>query len=415
MDSSLLRPLAIALGLGLLVGLQREWAEREIAGIRSFALLALLGCGAGLLSPVLTPWIVPAGLLAVAALVVVAGVTRMRAGATDSGITTEVATLLMYVVGSLVGLGYEVVGVVLGATLALLLHWKAPLHRIVRSLNEGDLRAIFQFVLVALVVLPVLPNREFGPYGVLNPFRIWLMVVLVVGISIASYLGHRTVGSRGGTLLAGLLGGMISSTATTVSYARQTSERPSILPSAAVVVVLASVVMFARVLGEMLVVAPDHAREMVPPLATVGVGMVLAAGALALASRKRGDRGTLDDPEPPSELKAAIAFGGLYALVLVGVAAAREHLGAGGLYVVAAISGLTDVDAITLSTAQLVNAGRMEPQEGWRLILVGALANLVFKWGVVASLAGRRMGRRVGMAFGAVLVVGVGLLVAWPD
>jgi uncharacterized membrane protein (DUF4010 family) len=415
MDLLFLRPLAIALGLGLLVGLQREWAEREVAGIRTFGLITLLGCGAGLLSPILTPWVVPAGLLGVAALVAVGGVARMRAGETDSGITTEVATLLMYLVGAVVGLGFEAPGVVLGATVALLLHWKAPLHALVRSLNEGDLRAIFQFVLVALVVLPVLPDEAFGPYGVLNPFRIWLMVVLVVGISIGSYVGHRLLGERGGVLLAGLLGGMISSTATTVSYARQVGARPAISSSAAVVVVLASVVMFVRVLGEVVVVAPEDAGGMAPPLVIMALGMMVGAGVLARPSRRGGERGELASPEPPSELRTAMAFGFLYAIVLVSVAAAREHLGAGGLYAVAAISGLTDMDAITLSTSQLVRAGRLDAAVGWRVILVGGMANLVFKWGVLAALGGRSLLRRVGAVFGGALLLGVGLLAFWPS
>lgn len=414
MDLTLLRPLAIALGLGLLVGLQREWAHREVAGIRTFGLIALLGCTAGLLSPVLTPWIVPAGLLGVAALVVVGGVVRMRAGETDWGITTEVATLVIYVVGAVVGLGFEIPGVVLGATVALLLQWKVPMHAVVRSLNEGDVRAIFQFVLLALVVLPLLPDESFGPYGVLNPFRIWLMVVLVVGISIGSYMSHRILGERGGVLVAGLLGGMISSTATTVSYARQAGERPTLVPAAAVVVVLASVVMFARVTGEVAVVAPEELATMGPPLVIMGLGLVVAAGVLVRAARTGGE-GTLGPPEAPSELRTAMVFGLLYGLVLVSVAAAREHLGAGGLYAVAAISGLTDMDAITLSTSQLVRADRLDASTGWRIILVGGMANLVFKYLVLVALGGRSLSRRVGAAFGGALLLGGGLLALWPE
>lgn len=414
MDLDLLGSLAIALGLGLLVGLQREWASREVAGIRTFGLISLLGCVAGVLALELTPWIVPAGLVALAALVVVGGMARIRDGETDPGITTEVATLLIYLVGVVVGSGQWVAGVVLGATVALLLQWKAPLHRWVRSLNEGDLRAIFQFVLVALVVLPLLPDRTFGPYGVLNPFRAWLMVVLIVGISIGAYTGHRVLGGRAGTLLAGVLGGLISSTATTVSYARQTARNPDIVRAAAVVVVLASVIMFVRVTAAVALVVPAELARMAPPLVIMGIGSALSAAALGLQRRRGTETGSLGEPEPPSELRAAMAFGLLYAIVLVAVAAAREHLGTGGLYLVAALSGLTDMDAITLSTSQLVRAGRLDASSGWRIILVGGMANLVFKWVMVALLAGRALALRVGGAFLASLGVGVGLLVFWP-
>lgn len=404
--------LAVAAGLGLLVGLQREWAAQDVAGIRTFALISLLGCTAGLVVPV-TPLAIPAGLLGLSVLLLLGGAYAVRVAEPDPGLTTEVAVLLVFMVGVLVGLGHHLPGIVLGGTVALLLQWKRPLHALVRSLREGDLRAIFQFVLVALVILPLLPDQAFGPYGVLNPFRIWLMVVLIVGISIASYVGYRVVGGGAGTLVAGLLGGMISSTATTVSYARQARTRSEVSRAAAVVVVLASVVMFVRVTVEIALVAPAALGEMAPPLIVMGSGLALASAVLWIRGRS-GEEGSLEEPEPPSELRTAITFGLLYALVLLGVATAREHLGPTALYVVAAISGLTDMDAITLSTSQLVRGGRLDPATGWRLILVGGMANLAFKGAVVGLVAGGRLLRPVAAAFGTAIALGAGLILLWP-
>lgn len=414
MDASLLGPLAVALALGLLVGLQREWAVDEVAGIRTFALITLLGALAGLLAEPYGGWTVAAGALAVVTLIAVANLVRLRRDETlDTGITTEVAAVLMYGVGALVASGETTASVVLAGAVAVLLHWKKPLHRWVQRMGQDDVNAVIRLVLIALVILPVLPNRSFGPYGVLNPFEIWLMVVLIVGLSLLGYVAFVLFGSRGGAVASGLLGGLISSTATTVSYARRSTAEPDRSPAAAVVVMLASVVVFGRVLVEMGIVAPGRMGELAPPIVVMMVFMAMVAGVLVLRTGDGRER-EVRDRQPPSDLTAAVVFGALYAAVLLAVALARTHLGEGALYAVAAVSGLTDVDAITLSTARLVDSGGLEADRGWRLILVGSLSNLVFKAGLVAVLGHRRLRGRILTAFGVSFVAGVGLLVFWP-
>lgn len=412
-----LTPLAIALALGLLVGLQREWAVDEIAGIRTFALITLLGAVAGLLAETYGGWIVGAGALAVVTLIAVANVVRSRRDdePMDAGITTEVAAVLMYGVGALVASGTTTASVVLAGAVAVLLHWKKPLHRWVQRMGRDDVNAVIRMVLIGLVILPVLPNRPFGPYDVLNPFQIWLMVVLIVGLSLAGYVAFVLFGSRSGAVVSGVLGGLISSTATTVSYSRRSAAEPDRSPAAAVVVMLASVVVFGRVMIEMGLVAPSHLAVLAPPIvammvvmAGVAAVLVLRAGGAPAHERETRDR------QPPSDLKAAVVFGALYAAVLFAVALARAHLGEGALYAVAAVSGLTDVDAITLSTSQMVATGGLDPSHGWRLILVGTLSNLVFKAGLVTVLGHRRLRGRILAAFGVSFLAGVGLLVFWP-
>ena len=404
--------MAVALGLGLLVGLQRERANSAIAGIRTFALITLFGAIAAQLGKTFGGWVVGLGLIATAGLVMSGNLIRVRAGEGDPGQTTEFTALVMFGIGAWTVLGSLTVAIVLGGAVAFLLHLREPLHSFVDRIGERDLRAIMQLVLIALVILPVLPDRDLGPYGVLNPFQIWWMVVLIVGLSLAGYVAYKMFGGGAGTVLAGVLGGLISSTATTVSYARRTKETPDASRLAALVIMLASTVVYGRVLVEVAAVARGQLLRLAPPLiAMLGVAIAVSVAAWFFG---RGDGAEVPEQENPAELKSALAFGALYAIVLLAVAFARDRFGTAGLYAVAAISGLTDVDAITLSTSRLVEAGQVVPRNGWRAILLASFSNLVFKAGIVAFLGSRALLGRVALLFGATLVGGGLIFFLWP-
>ncbi|MDZ4656694.1 MAG: MgtC/SapB family protein [Bythopirellula sp.] len=413
MDSSLLTGLAVALGLGLLVGMQREWKESTTAGVRTFTLITLLGALSSTLGGGVAPWLSAAGLLAVTALLMLANISKLRQGEKDIGLTTEVAALLMYVIGAAAGQGYIVPAVVVGGVAAVLLHWKQPIHSFIESMGESDLKGVFQLVLIGLVILPILPDETYGPYDVLNPYRIWLMVVLIVGISLCAYVIQRILGERIGALLGGLLGGLISSTATTVSYARRTAGRPNSAWIAALVILLASTVVNARALFEIGVVAPNLLSYVIPPLGILALGMSILCGLVYFWAR--GEQIDESSHENPAQLQAAIIFGLLYAAVLFVVAAVRDHFGDRALYAVAVISGLTDMDAITLSAAQMFREERIDGSTSWRIIMIAMLANLVFKAGAVMVLGSRKLSWLIAVLFGLSLVLGVGLLVFWPD
>lgn len=407
-DLSLVYQVLLALGLGLLVGFQRQWAAKKIAGIRTYPLITVLGTLSVAISEDFGGWIVAVSLLAVAAFVAIGSLRDAGAGA---GITTEVSALVMFGVGCMIGLGQPLVAIIVTGAVASLLHWKTLIHGFVKRVGGDDLNAIFRLVLVAMVILPVLPNKDYGPHGVLNPFQIWLMVALIVGISLGAYLAYKLLGRRVGTILTGVLGGMISSTATTFSYARNARKAPGSEGLGAAIIVIASAVVFIRVLIEIWVVAPDFLRQAAPPLAILfGIFVVLAAAISVHALR--GKPPALEVAEP-ADIKSAVLFGLLYAGVLVAVAFAKQHFGTSGLYTVAAISGLTDMDAITLSTAQLVNKGEVDPGDGWRMIVVGMLSNLAFKGAAVAVLGDRKLLLRVGGAFGIASVAGVILMMVW--
>lgn len=238
------------------------------------------------------------------------------------------------------------------------------------------------------------------------------MVVLIVGMSLFGFISFKFFGPESGILLGGLFGGLISSTATTVSYARRARRTPKIAELGALVIMIASTIVFVRVVFEIAIVAPGILRDVVPPLAVM-MGL-MASISLGLYFFGTDEVEQIPLEEDPSQLKTAIVFGVLYAAVLFAVAAVKEHFGDKALYIVAAFSGMTDMDAITLSTAQMISKDRLDIDTGWRMILIGALSNLVFKAGAVAVLGHRKLLIRVSTSFGITLMGGILLLIFWP-
>lgn len=412
--------LGLAAALGLLVGLQREHAGTSLAGIRTFPLFTIMGTLCGLLAASFGSWLVAAGLLAVCALLVTGNLVQRaevrgensEKNREGSGITTEIAALVMFLLGAYLVHGQSVVAVVVAGALAVLLHLKPQMHALVKRIEANDFKAVMQFVLISLVILPLLPDRTYGPYDVLNPRNVWWMVVLIVGMELGGYVLYRLIGQRAGTLLGGVLGGLVSSTATTVAYARRAREVPEGAPFAALVVMIASAAALVRVLIAAAVVAPVAIAHVALPISVLLVSMVLTVAVQFLLTT----RGAVELPRAgnPAELRPALIFAAIYAVVTLAIAAGRDFLGDSGLYLVAALSGLTDMDAITLSTSRLMQQGTVVTDLGWRVIVLAALANLVFKGFIAWSLGGARLGRLVALSFGIPLVVGTVLMVAWP-
>ena len=410
MDIVVAQQLLVSLGLGMLVGLQRERSGSAIGGIRTFPLITLLGTVCGQLARVHGGWIVAAGFVALAALLFFSNLPRPPSGG-GRGLTTEIAVLLLYGLGVFIATGPMLIAVVLGGVIALLLYLKAPLHRFAGRLGEADMRAIMQFVLISMVILPVLPNESYGPYEVLNPSEIWLMVVLIVGLSVGGFVAYKFLGAAGGLLVAGFLGGVISSTATTVSSAKRVRGASRGVPLASLLIMFASTVALFRVLIEIAVVAPRWFAGLALPLSVMlGAMAIISAGAHFLW---RKEVGGLPEQQNPAQLKTALIFALVYALIKMAVAAGKEQFGETGLYLVAVISGLTDMDAITLSTARLVDAERLAVDLGWRTILIAAISNLAFKAGAVAIVGGAKLFYRVAVLFGLSGVAGGLVLWLW--
>ena len=384
MDDTLIKTLSLALGIGLLIGFQRQRTGSGLGGIRTYSLIALLGAVCGVLAREWDLLIASAGLLGVIALVVMANVSKAQNGASTSGQTSEAAALLTYALGVFIAMEHYAAALVVGGITAVLLHLKEPLHEAAQWLSEADVRAIMRLVIISLVILPLLPDETFGPYDVLNPREIWFMVVLIVAIGLTGYLSYKLFSGKAGTIIGGMLGGLISSTATTVAYARRARGTRGTLAVAGVIIGIAWAVSLARVIVEVMVVAPMLMLSVVPPLAVLLAVMIAACAGMWLTAR--GKQAEMPAQRNPAELTSALIFGAIYAAVLFITAAAKDYFGDNAIYAVAVISGVVDVDAITLSTARLGAANRLEPESVWRVIMLASLSNVVFKSAAVLAL-----------------------------
>jgi uncharacterized membrane protein (DUF4010 family) len=402
--------LLTGLAIGLLLGLEREKTPSAKAGLRTFGLVGLYGTIAALVAEAVgSAWIIATG-LALVGLMIVAAYHRSEEPEADSGTTTVIAVLLCYGLGVMVWHDRSQLAVAVAIVATLLLHFKTELHGLSARLSRQDVASILQFAVLTFIILPLLPARGIGPYQVLNPHHIWLMVVLVSGVSLIGYLALRLIGTKKSLLLVGAFGGLVSSTATTLVYAREAGSRAAMLPIAGIIIVVANLVVLVRLAVVSAVVAPGALSVLLPVLAA---GLVLGAALLA-----RRYRNTLAAPElaapqlsNPTSLRVAVGFGALYAVILFVSAWLSERAGAGGLYAVALVSGFVDVDAITLSSLSLFNAGSIGA--GVAVVAVGLafLAAAAFKLALLGFLGGRAMLAQYGPLVAAPAIgVAAGLL-----
>lgn len=424
--------LGAALAIGLLIGTQREFQHRNehdasggpIAGIRTFPLVALAGGLAALLGGQLaSPSLVAVVVLIVGAMAIAA----YRAGSArgDLGLTTEVALVVTVLAGALCVTGPLAVAAGAGVAMAVLLELKPEARKFVRALDDQDVSAALKFAAVSALILPILPDETYGPapFDVVSPFKVWLMVVFISGISFLGYVLVQVVGPKKGVGLTGILGGLASSTAVTLSLAERSQNQERLSAALALGVVLAWAVMFARVLVEAGAVNPALLGVVWPAITAGGVAGLAYAGVLWWRSRgdeeapknggaapeASGERGFTN----PFELKSALAFGALYAVILVGSKAAEMYLGTTGIYASAIASGLADVDAVTLTMAELSRAGGSLPIEtASRAVVLAAASNTVVKGGIVLSLGASAMKKAIlpGVAVILVAMLLVGFL-----
>ena len=398
----------ISLAIGLLIGLERERSPAAKAGLRTFSLVALAGTLGALLTELTgAPWLLGAGLLVLGGMMVASYIRAPWEG--DPGTTTIAAVVVCYGLGALIWYRYVQLAVMLAILATLLLYFKGELHGGTERLTRKDLVSVLQFAVLSFVILPVLPNETYGPYNALNPHQIWWMVVLISGLSLAGYAALRIAGPERGTVATGLFGGAVSSTATTLAFARNSRADPTLTGIAALVILLANWVVLVRIC---IVVA------VVKPALLLDVGTILAGGAAAgLVAIYIFWRQLHIKPEAPAleignpaEIKAALTFGGLYAGVLFAAAWLSDAVGSQGLYAVALVSGLTDVDAITLSSLRLFGIGSVQADQAATAILIALLANIVFKAGLASFISGKALALRIIPGMSA---VAAGMIAAW--
>lgn len=408
----------ITLAAGALIGLERQQnvaldKKFLIGGVRTFPLIALAGALSALLAHSMGVWPILGALLVVGAFLAVSYYQEWNRDMAP-GVTTQVAALITFLLGVLAllpglplatGQRYLLIIASAGVVMALL-SFKEPLHRAVARVSDDDIYATAKFVILALVVLPLLPDRTFGPLNVLNPFDTGLMIVLVAGISFLGYVATRIAGDGKGLAATGLLGGLVSSTAVTVSMAMQVRESPRIAIPAAGAILAASATMFARILTVVGIVDFGLLPILAWPL---GVMMMAGYGmAIVFYLQSRVDRHEAGPVvyRNPFELGLALKFGLFYAAVIFLAKAAQTFLGDRGLYVSGILAGTTDVDAITLSMSRFHREG-LPAATAAITITLAAITNTVVKAGIAAWFGGWELSMRVVLGLGVTMAAGV--------
>lgn len=400
-------------GLGALIGLIQQWSEQvqqpplaEYSGVRTFTFWSVLGCVAAFLSAEYSPAVLPV------VVAVVGGYFAARQwGAPTGGSTTFAASLLTVLIGVLVYWRHHQEAILISATAAVLLGLKSRLHALTRAFTDADIRATLQFVAITGVILPLVPNRDLGPFGAFNPLSTWLMVVLISGLGFTGYVAMRLLGTSAGMVLTSLLGGLASSTATTLAFSRRSREDPGLSRHYALAVVTACSMMLPRVLVTIGVFNRELAWRLIAPFALMAVPAV--AYGVWLWFRRRPGQESLITPSiaNPLSLFTAMKFALLYAgIALLVKAAASLELLQTGLLPLSFISGLTDMDAISLSVARNLAAGSIPLPLAAQAILVAAISNSLLKAGLAISLGSPELRRLAG---GVLILTAVTGAVGW--
>ncbi|MEW6705666.1 MAG: DUF4010 domain-containing protein [Pseudomonadota bacterium] len=403
--------LLAALAVGLIIGLERGWREREaaeggrVAGLRTFGLVGLLGGVLGSLFEQAGPWPIAAGLLGLALL----NAQAYREGVHASGnlsATSAIAQFVTFSLGVLAALGQPVPAVAVAVLVAVLLSLRTTLHQGLRLIERGELSAALQMLVLSVVVLPLLPDAGYGPYGALNPYRLWWAVVLVAGLSLSGHVAMRVAGEQRGTLWTGLLGGLASSTAATLALARRCREQPALAQAAAAGALSACAVMFLRIAVVALTFAPSLGRLLLPMLLATGLAL-FGAGLLCWRRRSPDDGVALPGVDiAPFDLTAALGFGAYLGVTAVLLEAGREWLGASALYGLSLLAGLADVDAITISLARLHAAGSTAETVAATAIGLAVLSNMLAKAVMAWVSGGAVFGRLVAGGYAVSLAAG---------
>lgn len=379
--------ISLALAVGLLIGVERGWQERSskegnnIAGLRTFGLIGLLGGIWGILSTKLGEVLLGFSFLAMTALLVSAYIIT-RSKSEDRGITSLVAALITFSLGVMAVKGFENIAVACAVVTASLLSLKNRLHHWIETLEQHEIHAALKLLIISVVLLPVLPDQGYGPWQALNPYLLWWMVVLIAALSFAGYFSIKLAGARQGIMITSMLGGVVSSTALTLYLSRLSKEIKLQRVIAAGVLVAAATV-FPRVMIEVAVINPELLKVLWLPMSGM---MLVSYGYAYLLWRKNGDVSNFKyEPKNPFELGSAIRFGLLLAAIMLSAMAIRFWFGDTGLYALSAISGVIDVDAITLSIARMTTTD-LSLDVGGKAIILAVIVNTLVKMGLVITL-----------------------------
>ncbi len=402
--------LAVALGIGLLIGLERGWSKRgreegsRVAGWRTFGVVGLMG-GVLSIAGAAHGGILPAAGLAAVALFLALGYLRQTQPDSGLGITTEIAALVTFGLGLLAGHGDLAVAASAAIVLAMVLNFKPEMHALLQRIERHELQATLRLLLISVVFLSLLPDRGFGPWEGINPYRIWWMVVVIAAIGYVGYFAIRIIGPAAGMAVTALLGALVSSTAVTISLSQEARKEPGRRFILAAGIGLASSVMLVRLTIIVTIVAPT----LLPSLASALLPAALAGAGVAALQLGR----TAEDRAPaptarrdPLDLGGAMAMGVLFVVAAFLVQAVQHQVGSTGLYPLAVLSGLFDVDAISISLAGGVVGGSVDAQVAVAAILIAALVNTLLKPAIAGSVGGPGLALALLLPIGAAIAAG---------
>ncbi len=402
--------------IGVLIGMQREYAHgsREgtglFAGARTFSLMSLVGSTAAFLGDTLGSVWVFISIIGLMNLMVIVAYYVTATEREEIGLTSEVAALITILIGAICYIHSIELAAAMGVVTTVLLAVKGELRQFVRVITQEDVFATLQFAVITAIVLPVLPNKTFGsaPFNVLNPAQIWEMVIFISGINFLGYILVKIVGPKKGLGISGLLGGLASSTATTMSFSERSKSQMGMEKPFAVAIIVAWIIMFIRVIVEVAVVNNLLLSSVWPALVAMGLTGLIYAGYLYFSQT------AIDEEElelsNPFELGTAIKFGLIYALVLLGTKAAELYIGEKAIYLTSIIAGLADVDAITLSISDLTRTGgSISLETGKYAIILATISNTLAKGALVFSIGSKSLRRFIWPIMTVMVVIGIGI------
>ncbi len=398
----------VAVGIGLVIGLEREYShsnQKEIfAGLRTLSIIAVMGFTFALLNILIHPWLFTIGLISV--VVMVALSYWISASKGEIGSTSEFATIFTYLLGGLTLLGYIEVSLSLTVILVVLLSLKIKFQNIVGQINQEELYAFISFVVISLLILPFLPDQNFGPYDVINPREVGWIIVLTSGIGFIGYILMKFLGANKGILLTGIFGGLVSSTVVTLTFSKKSNETPELSANYAVAIFAAATMMVLRVVIWVYIFNRQMLSDLVLPFAII---FSTALGVTLFFIKKQKGEKRFNDKLPlgePLNIKSAIVFGLLYTGVLILVSYASSEYGDKGIYLSSAISALTDIDAIAISVSKL-GGDTINFLTAQNAIILATLANTIVKIGIAVFSGSKDMKKYVLVGYGVIFIAGI--------
>ena len=391
--------LSVAFCLGAIIGIQRGWKDRHhedgwrVAGIRTHILISMFGAISALISKAFSPIFLGISFFAVAIVLAIAYLNAQKA-TQDRSITTTIGSLITFVLGALACLGQPEVAAAVAVIVAIVLDNKKEIHGLLRKLKEKELDAGLKLLLISVVFLPFLPNTQLGPWNAINPFEVWWMVVLISSISFLGYFAIRIAGPEKGIIFTGIFGGLSSSTALTLHYSKLGQEKPELSPLLATGILLACGTMFPRMLIVCFIINAELAKMLILPIAAMTALVYIPSLIIWYIGRNKALSNGMSPLHNPLELSSAVFFGALLAVTMLLSQALQHWFGDAGVYLLASVSGLSDVDAVNLALSRGSLNG-LALDVAAKGIIIAAMANSLVKSGMVAVFSKGKLSLQV--------------------